>query len=74
LGRLAAQAFQTSPPKAPYASRLLLRFITESEDQGEADTLSYLLFDRAYTAEVEQLGYEDARDQAEPLARFFEAD
>ena len=63
-----------TPPKAPYASRLLLRFIAESEDKGEADTLSYLLFDRAYTAEVEQLGFEDARDQAEELARFFSED
>ena len=74
LGRLAAQAFRATPPKAPYASRLLLRFIAESEDQGEADTLSYLLFDRAYTAEVERLGFEDARDQAEELARFFRED
>ena len=38
---------------------------------GESDFLSYLFFDHGYTGVLEQMGYEDARDREEALARFF---
>ena len=36
----------------------------------EADLLSYILFDGFYAAEVARLGYEDARDHHDELAKF----
>jgi NTE family protein len=71
LGAIARQAFVEQPPQATATARSLLGLLADPANMGESDLLSYLLFDRAYTAEIERLGYEDARDQEEVLARFF---
>ncbi|MCB9763666.1 MAG: patatin-like phospholipase family protein [Alphaproteobacteria bacterium] len=71
LGKVAAHSFRSRPPDASRATRFFLRMIAEDEKEDEADALSYLLFDRGYTGEVERLGYEDARDQCEALAAWF---
>jgi NTE family protein len=39
--------------------------------RGDADLLSYVLFDREYTGALFALGVEDARRSQEALARFF---
>ena len=74
LGRIAAETFRAHPPKASPHLRWLLGFIADRANSGESDLLSYLYFDRAYTAELETLGYEDARRQASDLAVLFEPD
>ncbi len=50
--------------------RLLRRLASGSA--GEADLLSYLLFDGHYAAELVRAGYEDARARHEELARFLQ--
>ena len=73
LGRLAGESFRRSPPKASRATRFFIKLLAEDEES-QADMLSYLLFDRAYTGLLEQMGYEDARAQEEALAAFFVGD
>jgi NTE family protein len=48
----------------------LLRRLATARGVGEADLLSYILFDGLYAAEVCRLGYEDARAQHGELAKF----
>ncbi len=69
LGRVCAQVYKQSPPQVTRASRLLLDLISDREKE-EADFMSYLLFDKAYTSVLERLGWEDARDMEERLAAF----
>ncbi len=71
LGQVAATVMKTSPPEANRATRALLNALSDPESN-EADLLSYLLFDGAYTSELERLGWEDARDRADELHDFFE--
>lgn len=68
LGHLAALLFNRCKGTLPFATRRLLDAIAGAEGPEEADLLSYLLFDRCYTAEVEELGWRDARAQEEELA------
>jgi len=72
LGRMAAEAWSSGKVQGSRASRMLLEAIAVREQSDEADLLSYLLFDRSYTASLEELGYEDARAQQEELAAFLE--
>jgi len=54
--------------------RFFLRASGTGKDFQEADLLSYLLFDTAYTTPLAELGYRDAELQADALARFFDDD
>jgi hypothetical protein len=54
--------------------RLFVRASGSGEDFQEADLLSYLLFDTAFTTPLAELGYRDAEAHAEQLARFFDDD
>ena len=71
LGRVAAAAFRTGEASLNRATRMLLSTIAAREGEEDADLLSYLLFDRTYTGELERLGWEDARDSEAELVRFF---
>jgi NTE family protein len=50
--------------------RLLRRLAGGASGAGEADLLSYILFDGVYAAELVRMGYEDARSRHDDLARF----
>ncbi|MEM6639150.1 MAG: patatin-like phospholipase family protein [Pseudomonadota bacterium] len=54
----------------PRAMRTLLRGVGALKDS-RSQLNSYLLFERAYTRELIELGYRDALDQAESLRAFF---
>lgn len=71
LGMLAAQAWKTRPP-VPTQVRWLLDAMSDEANahSGEADLLSYLLFDKSFTAEAERIGFEDAQRQEERIAAF----
>jgi NTE family protein len=48
----------------------LLRRISSARGAGEADLLSYILFDGLYASELVRIGYEDARARHNELANF----
>jgi NTE family protein len=73
LGRMASTIYRDVAERLPWATRILMRGIDQQEP-GEADLLSYLLFDRAYTGALERLGWEDAAHREEELARLFADD
>jgi NTE family protein len=50
--------------------RLLRRLAGGASGAGEADLLSYILFDGVYAAELVRMGYEDARARHDDLCRF----
>jgi NTE family protein len=60
--------------RVPAWVRVLQRALGLAGEHFEADLLSYVLFDRVYTAPLVQLGVEDARRQEEELLRFFSDD
>jgi len=70
LAVVARDVFAAAPPTVPGSVRTLLNLVADPANTGESDLLSYLLFDRNYTAEIEQLGFEDARRHHEQLGRF----
>ncbi len=76
IGRLASQVFRSAPPEVDTRLRWLLSQVADraNETGGESDLLSYVLFDREYTALIERLGWEDARDQEAELLAFFAPD
>lgn len=73
LGVLAGELIATprAGVRVPTWVSLLQRALGFAGEPFEADLLSYVLFDRIYTAPLVQLGMEDARRQEEELLRFF---
>ncbi len=71
IGRMAADVFRASSDRLPWAVRQLLGSIAGGEHQKEADLMSYLFFDRNFTAAIEDLGYSDAAHHEEELATLF---
>jgi len=72
LGRLAVDVFEQEKVEASSGAKWLLNKMYEQGcESGESDLLSHLLFDRSYTAEAEALGFNDAREREEDLARLF---
>lgn len=72
LGRIAAEMRRSRAGLGGSAlARLLMRSVESSGRPGEADLLSYFLFDARYIGELLRLGYCDARACEEELAAFF---
>jgi NTE family protein len=72
----AAGAYVRSPEFAARAGRVVggvLRRMGEWEGEGEADLLSYLLFDGAFAAQLIDLGRRDAASRHDELCALFEA-
>jgi NTE family protein len=67
LGAMAAHIYRTSPPRLSGAAAQLLERAA-GHSGPDADLLSYIYFDAAFTGAVEALGYEDARRNEEALA------
>ena len=73
IGRLAA-TYVRSPDflrRAPGMVGALLRRIGEWDSEGEADLLSYLLFDGDFASHLIDLGRKDAKSRHEELCAFF---
>jgi NTE family protein len=73
IGRMAA-TYVTSPEfqrRCPGVVGRLLRRIGEWDASGEADLLSYLLFDGEFAAQLIELGRRDARAHHDELCAFF---
>jgi len=73
LGRLAAECVsrgEAGSRLGPVA-RLLTHLARAGTPEGEADLLSYLFFDRAYTGRILELGYEDGRRAVDDVCEMF---
>lgn len=70
LAVIAREVFASVPLKLSGPVRTLLNLVADPANTGESDLLSYLLFDHHFTAEIESLGFEDARRAEDQLARF----
>ena len=71
LGVMAASAWSPDEIDATRGTRIMLSTI--AGDNEESDLLSYMLFDKSYTAAIEALGYDDARNQETEIIRFLES-
>ena len=74
IGALAADYVRSAKfaSRAPGWIGRFLRRIGEREGAGEADLLSYLLFDGEFAARLIDLGRKDAKARHEELCAFFE--
>jgi len=70
LGRIAGEVWDPSVIDANRATRLLLSTIAERAIDGEADLLSYMLFDPSFIQVIETLGYEDAARMESEIVDF----
>jgi len=73
LGKIAAEVWVKKDIELTRTTRLLLSHIGETEGIKEADFLSYLLFDSAYTTAIERKGFNDTKARREELIAFFSA-
>ncbi|MBI3769515.1 MAG: patatin-like phospholipase family protein [Deltaproteobacteria bacterium] len=74
LGRLAGLAYKQRTRSlwpARVVSDLVMRSAAQGVPEGEADLLSYVLFDAAYTRQLIALGRADATRQADEIAALF---
>jgi NTE family protein len=73
IGRMAAAYVRSAEfaRRAPGMVGKLLRRIGEWDERGEADLLSYLLFDGAFASQLIELGRRDARARHDELCAFF---
>ena len=67
VATMAGEAFLKCVDSLPWPTRTLLSAVHSQEGDQEADLMSTLLFHRAYTGPLEELGYADARRQEEAL-------
>jgi NTE family protein len=72
LGEMAIDSVRRSRPSAAgLVTRLAVQALARTGSQSENDALSYLLFDRAYLAEVLALGERDAAERHDELVGLF---
>jgi NTE family protein len=73
IGRIASEYVQSAEfaRRAPGLVGRLLRRIGEWDARGEADLLSYLLFDGEFASRLIELGRKDARARHDELCAFF---
>ena len=72
IGVLAADLLARGGPKlSSRVARKLLQRMAGNEAAGEADMLSYLLFDGEFACELLELGFQDAKAQEDELLRVF---
>ncbi len=73
IGGIASDLLARGGPKlSSRVARKLLHTIAGNEAAGEADIISYLLFDGEFASELMELGYQDAKAQEDELLRVFE--
>lgn len=72
LGGVANATYRAHPPPDVPHLRWLLNLLVDraNEAGGESDLLSYLYFDREFTARIEAQGHADAKANEEQLVRF----
>ena len=74
IGKLAGRCYQQrsrSLSPARLVADLVMRSAAHGVPEGEADLLSYVLFDASYTRQLFALGRADAARQADAIAALF---
>lgn len=67
LNQIAARYYEDMP----FAIKTLLRFIGINR-QSDSSIVSYLLFEKSYTTNLIDLGYQDAMDRIDEIKQFFD--